>query len=134
MLANIFTTLGYLFTGKIAKGCEFIYSLREGLEPRDPAYVRWTVAEKVENLPPRTDLEVEVPPKMYKIMLRDKFSLRPDDIIYFSQDKKRVDVCREHFLEELRCRTAAEFYDMWIVHRNLDFLTGVKDDFEFRED
>jgi hypothetical protein len=134
MFANLITTLGYLFSGKIAKNCELIYSLREGLEPRDPAYVRWTVAEKVENLPPRTELEVEVPPKMYKIMLRDKFSLRPDDIIYFSQDKKRVDVCREHFLEELRCRTAAEFYDMWILHRNLDFLTGVKDDFEFRED
>jgi hypothetical protein len=132
-IANLMTTIGRLFTGKIAKGCEFTYSLREGLDPRDPAYTRWTLAEKVENMAPRTELEVEVPPKMYKLLLRDKFGLRGDDIFYFSQDKKRVDVCREHVLEELRCRTASEFYDLWITRRSLDFLTGVKDDFEFKE-
>jgi len=133
LLANAMTTLGRLFTGKIAKGCEFVYSLREGLDPRDPAYLRWGMAVKTENLPPRTELEQEVPPKLYKRILRDKFGFRPDDVFYFSQDKRRVDVCLNKLLEELRCRTAAEFYSMWILNRNLDFLTGVKDDFEFEE-
>ncbi|OGK11653.1 MAG: hypothetical protein A2Y63_01340 [Candidatus Riflebacteria bacterium RBG_13_59_9] len=133
LLANFMTTLGRIFTGKIAKGSEFIYSMREGLNPRDPAYLRWGMAVKEENIPPRTELEVEMPPKRYKLILRDKFGLRPDDIFYFSQDKKRVDVCLAKILEELRCRTAAEFFSMWILDRNLDFLTGVEDDFEFEE-
>ncbi len=133
LLANIATTIGRLLTGKIARGYELKYSLREGLDPRDPAYVRWGMALKEENLPPRTELEMDVPPKMYKLILRDKFGLRPDDVFYFSEDKKRVDTCLKRILEELRCRTASEFFQMWITDRNLDFLTGVEDDFEFEE-
>jgi len=133
LLANIGVTIGRLFTGKIAHGYELKYSLFEGLDPRDPAYVRWGMAVKEEVLPARTELEREMPPKMYKLILRDKFGLRPDDVFYFSQDKKRVDTCLEKILEELRCRTASEFFQLWILERNLDFLAGVEDDFEFEE-
>jgi len=74
-----------------------------------------------------------VPRKQYRLLLRDKFGLRPDDIFYFSEDKKKVDTCLKKILEELRSRTASEFYYMWITNRNVDFLIHVKDDFEFEE-
>lgn len=133
LLSNIFTTLGRMLTGKVTRYHEFAYSVREGLEPRDPAYLRWGLAMKEENLPPRTEMEKEVPRKLYKLILRDKFALRPDDIFYFSEDKKKVDTCLNKILEELRSRTASEFYHMWITNRNVDFLLHVKDDFEFEE-
>lgn len=132
-LFNFFTTLGRMFTGKVTHYHEFLYSMREGLEPREPAYVRWGMAMKEEKLPPRTDMEKDVPRKQYKLLLRDKFGLRPDDMFYFSEDKKKMDTCLNKILEELRSRTASEFYYMWITNRNVDFLIHVKDDYEFEE-
>jgi|GEM_PF-2019459 len=132
-LTNFMVTLGRALTFQIISGAEFRYSLMEGFNPRDPAYYRWELALKEEKKEPRTEAEKLLPPVVYKIMLRDKFGLRLDDVFYFSKDKTRVDACLTKIKEELRCTTAADFYAKWVLNRNLDFLTGVVEKIEFEE-
>lgn len=132
-LTNFMVTLGRLFTFQILSGSQLRYSLVEGFNPRDPGYYRWELALKEEKQEPRTEAEKLLPPVVYKIILRDKFGMRLDDVFFFSKDKKRVDACLEKLSEELRCRTAADFYGMWVVNRNLDFLAGVEEKIEFEE-
>jgi len=129
--ANFLTTLGHLFSGRITKWADFKYSLSEGLDPKLAAYMRWELALKQEKTEPIDKDRPELIIPLYKVILRDKFGLRLDDVFYFSKDKKRIDTCLKKLAEELRSRTASEFYDMWIVNRNLDFLTGVEEKMEF---
>lgn len=129
--ATLLSTLGYLLTGRITKWSEFKYAISEGLDPKLPAHERWLLALKEEKTEPLNAERPEFYIPLYKVILRDKFSLRLDDVFYFSKDKKRIDACLKKISEELRTRTAGEFYDMWIVNRNLDFLIGVEEQMEF---
>ncbi|OPX22505.1 MAG: hypothetical protein B1H03_04265 [Planctomycetales bacterium 4484_113] len=132
-LTNFLVTLGRLLSFQILSGSQLRYSLAEGFNPRDPAYYRWELALKEEKQEPKTEAEKLLPPVIYKVILRDKFGFRLDDVFYFSKDKTRVDACLEKISKELKCTTAADFYTKWVLERNLDFLTGVEEKIEFEE-
>ncbi len=132
-LPTFLATLGYLFTGRITSWSDVKYSLLMGLDPKLPAQDRWTLALKEEKTAPISEDRPELVGVLYKIILRDKFGLRLDDVFYFSKDRKRIDTCLKKVSEELKSRTAAEFFDKWITNRNLDFLTGVEEEMEFPE-
>ncbi len=131
--AKFLSTLLFLFTGHITSMADFKYAITTGLDPKVPAQDRFTLALKEEKGELISEDRPELVVPLYKVILRDKFGLRMDDVFYFSKDKKRIDTCLKKISEELQTRTVAQFTEMWISNRNLDFLTGVEERMEFSE-
>ena len=105
---------------------EWFYHTKTGLDPKLPAHSRWEIQHKVEDKPPASDAERIMPLKNHMVVLQDKFSLTPDDVVFYTTDHDKANMIVEEFKRELRSRTSGNFYYKMIKRRNLDFIHNYK--------
>ena len=105
---------------------EWFYYTRTGFDPKIPAAQRWEIYGKAENKLPETEEEQLLPTQNNWLILRDKFMQSPDEVIFYSTDKEKVDVLQEEYIREMRTRTSGDFYYKMIKGRNLDFIHSYK--------
>lgn len=101
---------------------EWFYYTRTGFDPKVPAFKRWEILLKSENKQPETEAERLLPTKNNWIILRDKFMQTPDEVIFYSTDKDKVEALLEEYEREMRSRTSGDFYHNMVKGRNLDFI------------
>lgn len=101
---------------------EWFYYTRTGFDPKIPAAQRWEIYVRSEDKVPETDSERLLPTKNNRLILRDKFMQMPDEVIFYSTDKEKVDVLCEGYEREMRTRTSGDFYYKMVKGRNLDFI------------
>ena len=101
---------------------EWFYYALTGFDPRLPAFERWDMLSKVVDKQPETEAERIMPVKNHWVILHDKYSQTPDEVIFFTTDKDKVDALMDEYKRELRTRTAGNFFYKMIRGRNLDFL------------
>ncbi len=99
---------------------EWFYYAKTGLDPKLPAFQRWDIATRVEDKPAESEAERVMPLKNRWVILKDKFMLSPDDVVFFTTDQDKVDNLLEGYRRELRTRTSGEFYYKMVKGRNLD--------------
>ena len=105
---------------------EWFYYAKSGFDPQLPAFQRWEVLTKVADKPPASRAEELLPLKNHWVILRDKFSQKPDEVVFFHTDKDKCDVLVEEFQRELRTRSSGNFFYKMIHGRNLDFIHGYR--------
>lgn len=105
---------------------EWFYYTRTGFDPKIPAFKRWEIFLKSEHKRPETEAERLLPTNNNWIILRDKFMQSPDEIIFYSTDKDKVDALIEEYEREMRTRTSGDFYHNMVKNRNLDFIHTYK--------
>jgi hypothetical protein len=101
---------------------EWFYYNRTGLDPKVPAFERWELMVRVDDKVPETAAERMMPLKNRWVILKDKFMLSPDEVIFFTTDSEKVDNLMEGYQRSLRTRTSGEFYYTMIKGRNLDYF------------
>jgi hypothetical protein len=101
---------------------EWFYYAKTGLDPKLPAFQRWEVSTRVEDKVPDNDAERLMPLKNRWVMLKDKFMLAPDEIVFFTTDADKVENLLEGYRRELRTRSSGEFYYKMVKGRNLDYF------------
>jgi hypothetical protein len=107
-------------------GLEWAYYARVGLDPTLPAFRRWELKQKAAELPPDAEDDGLLPQKTYTLILHDKYGLTAEDVLYFSTDLGRVEVLHKRLDDELQSRNSAWFWHYQIVHRNFDFIHGMR--------
>ncbi len=105
---------------------EWFYHTKTGMDPKLPAADRWDIQLKVEAKPPVSEAERIMPLKNHMVVLHDKFSQRPDDVIFFTTDPDKARTMVDEFKRELRSRTSGNFFYKMIKRRNLDFIHNYK--------
>lgn len=105
---------------------EWFYYTRTGFDPKQPAWQRWEIYVKASDKEPETEAERLLPTMNHRLILRDKFMQSPDEIIFYSTDKEKVDRLQEEYQREMRTRTSGDFYYKMVKGRNLDFIHAYK--------
>lgn len=104
---------------------ELAYYAKTGLDPKIPAFQRWEVKVKQEEK--RVSQEEEMlKPRSYSVFLIDKFMLTPEDLVFFTADKDKVDALQGQYERELRSRSSGDFYYSMVKGRKLDFFHNFK--------
>ena len=85
---------------------EWFYYTKTGLDPKLPAFQRWDIFTKQEDKEPETEAERIMPKKNFWVILRDKFMLTPEEVIFFTTDPDKVEALLEEYQSELRTRTS----------------------------
>ena len=101
---------------------EWFYYAKTGFDPKVPAFKRWEIFIKSEAKRPETEAERLLPTNNNRIILRDKFMQSPDEVIFYSTDKDKVDALMEEYDREMRTRSSGDFYYNMVKARNLDFI------------
>ena len=107
---------------------EWFYYAKTGFDPKVPAFKRWEIFVKSEAKNPETEAERLLPTKNNWIILRDKFMQSPDEVIFYSTDKDKVDALTEEYDREMRTRSSGDFYQNMVKGRNLDFIHAFRPD------
>ncbi len=110
---------------------QLMYLCREGVDPKTPASVRWSVELKRTSKPPETDRERLMPVQKNTVILKDLTMLKPDSIIYHSDDSEKADLVMAKIKGDLFKMPCHEFYERWVVHPNYDFLITESDRMDF---
>ncbi|MBN2082427.1 hypothetical protein JW859_09500 [bacterium] len=105
---------------------EWFYYTKTGFDPKAAAHQRWECFVKAADKVPETEAERLLPTKNHWLILRDKFMQTPDEVVFYSTDRERLEVLKEEYEREMRTRTAGDFYYKMIKSRNLDFIHGYK--------
>ncbi len=105
---------------------EWFYYAKNGLDPKLPAADRWDIQLRAEAKPPANAAERIMPLKNHMVVLHDKFSQRPDDVVFYTTDPDKAKTMVDEFLRELRTRTSGNFFYKMIKRRNLDFIHNFK--------
>jgi len=99
---------------------EWFYYAKTGLDPKLPAFQRWEISTRIEDKKPDSEAERIMPLKNRWVILRDKFMLRPEDVLFFTTDQDKVNAVLEQYQRELRTRTSGEFYYKMVKGRHLE--------------
>lgn len=110
---------------------QMMYLCREGVDPKTPASIRWEAELKRVSKPPETDRERLMPIQSSTIILKDLTMLKPDSVIYFTNDSEKADRVMEKLKHDLFTMPCHEFYERWVVHPNYDFLITESDRIDF---
>jgi len=99
---------------------EWFYYTRTGLDPKLPAFQRWDIRVREDDKVPETASERLLPTKNRWVILKDKFSQRPDDVLFFTTDPDKVKALVDEYRRELRTRTSGEFFYTMVKGRRLE--------------
>lgn len=99
---------------------EWFYYTRTGLDPKLPAFQRWEISTRIEDKRPESDAERIMPLQNRWVILKDKFLLRPEEVLFFTTDQDKVNAVLEQYQRELRTRTSGEFYYKMVRGRHLE--------------
>jgi hypothetical protein len=99
---------------------EWLYYNVSGLDPKPPAYQRWSVRMK-DREQPAAD-ERDLPEHSYSVMLEDKYGLTAEDLVYNTKMLDKAQAVLQHFERELQTRSCGDFYYNNIRNRRLDFF------------
>ncbi|GEM_PF-2295924 len=105
---------------------EWFYYTRSGFDPKVPAARRWEIYVKAEDKAPETAAEELLPTRNHWLILRDKFMQAPDEVIFYSTDREKVEVLQQQYEREMRTRSSGDFYYKMVKGRNLDFIHTYK--------
>src|SRR5687768_1263709 len=82
---------------------EWFYYNRTGLDPKPPAYERWTVRMKDEQRPP--EIPGDLPTHSYSVILEDKYGLTLEDMVFNTSMLDKAQAVLQQFERELRTRS-----------------------------
>lgn len=105
---------------------EWFYYAKTGLDPRIPAFQRWDVLVREELKTPETEAEELLRPRNYRVILHDKYMQTPEEVIFFTTDKDKIDALEAQYRRELDSRTSGDFYYRMVKGRQLDFYHNYK--------
>jgi len=108
-----------------------MYLVREGIDPKTPASVRWSARLKSVDKPPATEQERLLPLKNHSISLKDLMMLKPDALIYSTTDTEKAEKVMEKLGIDLKGMPCHEFYEKWVIRPNFDFLLTERDRMDF---
>lgn len=101
---------------------EWFYYAKTGCDPKLPAFQRWEVTTRVEDKVPDSEAEKIMPLKNRWVILKDKFMLTPDEVLFFTTEPDTVENLLEGYRREMRTRSSGEFYYKMVRGRNLDYF------------
>src|SRR5438105_3274819 len=81
---------------------EAAYYARTGLDPRLPAFRRWTVRLKDEAKPPETRAEELLPLRNYTVILGDEYHLAPEDMVFHTTHLDKAQAVLAQYQRELQ--------------------------------
>lgn len=105
---------------------EWFYYAKTGLDPKLPAFQRWAVKLKQESRPEGPGEDDMLRPRSFSVVLHDNFMLTPEEVIFFTPDKDKVDALQEQYERELHSRSSGDFYYTMVKGRKLDFFHNFK--------
>jgi hypothetical protein len=105
---------------------EWFYYAKTGLDPKLPAFQRWAVKVKHEDRKAGHGEDDRLAQRNYSVILHDNFMLTPEEVLFFTQDKDKVDALEQQYQRELGSRTSGEFYYTMVKGRKLDFFHDYK--------
>lgn len=108
-----------------------MYLVREGIDPRTPAEIRWDAEHKAVDKQPDSERERIMPVKKHSIIIKDLTMLHADRMVYHTTDHEKADKVMEKLTADLKRMPCHEFYEKWIIHPNFDFLISEMDRLNF---
>lgn len=117
----------FIYAGGHITWTQMMYLVREGIDPRTPANIRFAVELKSVDKPVETERERLLPLKNHTILLRDLTTLHPDKLIYHSTDSEKAESALQRLKYDLARMPCHEFYDKWVINPNFDFLITADD-------
>ncbi len=109
---------------------EWSYYTKCGLDPKLPAFDRFAVVQHTTDKVPETDAERLLPRKNRSVVLKDKYHLLPDEVLFFDTDADRSGAVIQEYERKLKTFSAGEFYSKMVRQRNLDFIHTMRFDTE----
>jgi hypothetical protein len=105
---------------------EWFYYTKTGFDPKTPAHTRWEIGLRSEDKAPDTDAERVLPVQNHLVELRDRYMQTPDEVIFYSTDRDKVEVLMEQYNRELKTRSSGDFYYKMIKGRDLAYIHKYK--------
>lgn len=109
---------------------EWSYYASTGLDPKLPAFDRFEVVLRTSNKAPETEAERLLPRKNRSVVLKDKYSQMPDEVLFFDTDEDRSAAVIQEYERKLKTLSAGEFYFKMVRQRDLEFIHNMRFDTE----
>jgi hypothetical protein len=98
---------------------EWFYYNATGLDPKPPAYQRWSVRQSSRELPSEPPA---LPEHSYSVLLEDKYGLSAEDMVINTNLLDKAQAVLQHYEKELQARSCGDFWHSNIKNRRLDFF------------